>query len=96
VYDIQDTEALPDAPELPRSVFSFPVAGDVSEAMLAAVVAAVQAKGIRIADIDTGDWHAGGTQRTGNGYEVKANRNHARETRLVTIAHEPALHMGGH
>ena len=33
VYDIQDTEALPDAPELPRSVFSFPAAGDVSEAI---------------------------------------------------------------
>ena len=95
VYDIQDTEALPDAPELPRSAFSFPAAGDVSEAMLAAVVTAVQAKGIRIADIDTGDWHAGRIQRTGNGYAVKANRNHTRETRRVTIAHEFAhLHLG--
>ena len=95
VYDIQDTEALPDAPELPRSVFSFPAVGDVSEVMLATVMAAVQAKGIRIADIDTGDWHAGRIQRKGNGYAVKCNRNHTRETRLVTIAHELAhLHLG--
>ena len=95
VYDIQDTEALPGAPELPRDAFAFPAAGNVSEAMSAAVVKAIEAKGIRIADVDTGDWPAGRIRRAGDGYAVRVNRNHARETRLVTIAHELAhLHLG--
>ena len=95
VFDIQDTEALPAAPELPRSVFAFPAAGNVSEAMLAAVVKAVAAKGIRIIEVDEGDWHAGRIRRAGDAYTLKANRNHARETRLATIAHELAhLHLG--
>ena len=95
VYDIQDTEALPGAPELPRSVFAFPATGNVSEAMLVAVAKAVAAKGIRIFEIDEGDWHAGRNRRAGDGYAVRINRNHARETRLATIAHELAhLHLG--
>lgn len=95
VYDIQDTEALPGAPEFPRDAFAFPVVGNVSEAMLASVVKAVETKGIRIADVDTGDWHAGRIQRVGDGYALKVNRNHPRETRLATIAHELGhLHLG--
>ena len=96
VYDIQDTEALPDAPELPRDAFAFPAVGNVSEAMLAAVVKAVEAKGIRIVEVDEGDWHAGCIQRAGGAYTVKANRNHSRETRLATIAHELGHLFLGH
>lgn len=64
--------------------------------MLAAVVKAVEARGIRIADVDTGDWHAGRIQRAGDAYTLKANRNHARETRLATIAHELGHLFLGH
>ena len=96
VYDIQDTEALPGAPELPRDAFAFPAVGNVSEAMLASVVKAIQLKGIRIIEIDTGDWHAGRIQRTGGAYAVKVNHNHPRETRLTTIAHELAHLQLGH
>ena len=95
VYDIQDTQALPGAPELPRDAFAFPATGRVSEAILTAVVKTVETKGIRIADVDTGDWHAGRIQRAGDGYALKVNRNHPRETRLATIAHELGhLHLG--
>ena len=96
VYDIQDTEALPGAPDLPRDAFAFPAVGNVSEAMLADVVKAIEWMGIRIADVDTGDWHAGRIQRTGGAYTVKVNRNHSRETRLATYAHELAHLVLGH
>ena len=74
---------------------SRPATGNVSEAMLAAVAKAVAAKGIRIIEVDEGDWHAGRIRRAGDGYAVRVNRNHARETRFATIAHELAhLHLG--
>lgn len=95
VYDLLDTEALPGAPELPRDVFAFPATGNISKPALKATMQAVEAKGIRIIEIDEGDWHAGRIRRAGDAYTLKVNQNHPRETRLTTIAHELAhLHLG--
>ena len=95
VYDVLDTEALPGAPEIPRDAFAFPAAGEVTKPALKAVMAAVEAEGIQIAEVDEGDWHAGRILRSGDGYTLKVNRNHPRPTRFTTIAHELGhLHLG--
>ena len=89
VYDVLDTEALPGAPELPRDAYAFPAAGHVTKATLKAVVAAVEDTGIRVCDVDEGDWHAGRILRnSGDAYTLKVNRNHPRPTRFTTLAHE--------
>ena len=88
VYDMLDTEALPGAPPLPRDAYAFPATGNVTKPALLAIVAAVEAKGIRIAEVDVGDWHAGRILRSGDAYRLKVNRNHSREARFTTIAHE--------
>ena len=46
--------------------------------------------------MDEGDWHAGRIQRARDGYALKVNRNHLRETRLATIAHELGHLFLGH
>lgn len=84
VYDLQDTEALPGAPELPRDVFAFPAAGNISKPALKATMQAVEAKGIRIIEIDEGDWHTGRIRRAGDAHTLKVNRNRPRETRTST------------
>ena len=95
VYDLQDTEALPGAPELPHGAFAFPATGALTKAALKVVLEAVEATGIRVVEVDEGDWHAGRIVRAGEAYTLKINRNHGRETRLATIAHELAhLHLG--
>ncbi len=62
-------------------------------------MAAVEAKGIRVREVDDGDWHAGRILRSGDAYRLKVNRNHPRETRFTTIAHELGHlylgHLGG-
>ena len=88
VYDVLDTEALPGAPELPRDAYAFPATGEVTKPALKAVMAAVEAEGIQIVEVDEGDWHAGRILRSGDGYVLKVNRNHPRPTRFTTIAHE--------
>ena len=99
VYDMLDTEALPGAPPLPRDAYAFPATGNVTKPALKAIVAAVEAKGIRIAEVDVGDWHAGRILRSGDAYTLKMNRNHSREARFTTIAHELGHlylgHLGG-
>ena len=96
VYDVLDTEALPGAPEFPRDAFAFPAAGEVTKPALKAVMAAVESFGIRVCEVDEGDWHAGRILRSGDdGYTLKVNRNHPRPTRFTTIAHELGhLYMG--
>ena len=96
VYDVQDTEALPGAPALPRDAFAFPAAGAVTKPALKAVVKAVEGAGIRVCEVDEGDWHAGRILRdSGDAYTLKVNRNHPRPTRFTTIAHELAhLYLG--
>ena len=95
VYDVQDTEALPGAPALPRDAFAFPAAGAVTKLALKAIVKAVEDAGIRVCEVDEGDWHAGRILRSGDAYTVKVNRNHPRPTRFTTIAHELAhLYLG--
>lgn len=92
VYDVLDTEALPGAPALPRDAFAFPAAGEVSKSALKAVMAAVEAEGIQIVEIDTGDQHAGRITRfLRDGaalLTLRINRNHLPATRFATIAHE--------
>ena len=88
VYDMLDTEGLPGAPPLPRDAYAFPATGNVTKPALLAIVAAVEAKGIRVREVDEGDWHAGRILRSGDTYRLKVNRNHSRETRFTTIAHE--------
>ena len=97
VYDVQDTEALPGAPPLPRDAFAFPAAGAVTKPALKAVVEAVEGAGIRVCEVDEGDWHAGRILRSGDAdaYTLKVNRNHPRPTRFTTLAHELAhLYLG--
>ena len=96
MWDVQDTEALPDAPELPRDVFAFPAAGNVTKAMLESIVRAIEDRGVRVVKVDEGDWHAGRILRAGDAYTLKFNRNHSRETRLTTIAHELGHLFLGH
>ena len=88
VYDVLDTEALPGAPELPRDAFAFPAKGDVTKPALKAMMRSVEGAGIRVREVDEGDWHAGRILRSGDGYVLKVNRNHPRPTRFTTIAHE--------
>lgn len=95
VYDVLDTEALPGAPELPRDAFAFPAAGEVGKPMLAAVMAAVEAGGVRIVEVDAGDARGGSIEAAAGRYTLRVNRNHPRPTRFTTIAHELAhLHLG--
>ena len=96
VFDVLDTEALPGAPELPRDAFAFPAAGEVTKPALKAVVEAIEGAGIRVCEVDEGDWHAGRILRdSGGAYMLKVNRNHSRPTRFTTIAHELAhLYLG--
>lgn len=95
VFDVQDTEALPGAPDLPRDAFAFPAEGAVTKPALKAVVEAVEGAGIRVCEVDEGDWHAGRIRREGDAYTLKVNRNHPRPTRFTTIAHELAhLYLG--
>ena len=99
VYDMLDTEALPGAPPLPRDAYAFPATGNVTKSALLAIVAAVERKGVRVLEVDEGDWHAGRILRSGDTYRLKVNRNHLRETRFTTIAHELGHlylgHLGG-
>ena len=89
VYDMLDTEALPGAPELPRDAYAFPATGDVTKPALKAVMRSVESTGIRVREVDEGDWHAGRILRdSGDAYTLKVNRNHPRPTRFTTIAHE--------
>ena len=96
VYDLQDTTALPDAPELPRGAFAFPASGTFTDAALNAVLAAVRAAGIRLVEVDSGDLHAGCLKRAGAAYTIQINRNHPCETRLTTVAHELGHLFLGH
>ena len=99
VYDMLDTRALPGAPPLPRDAYAFPAVGNLSKATLKAVMKAVEAKGIRVREVDEGDWHAGRLLRSGDAYTLKVNRNHPRPTRFTTLAHELGHlylgHLGG-
>ena len=88
VYDILDTVPLPDAPELPDDVFAFRASGEVTEATLQSVGRSVENAGIRVAEVDVGDWHAGRIERVGEAYKLKVNRNHPAATRFATFAHE--------
>ena len=89
VYDMLDTEGLSGALELlPRDAYAFPATGNVTKPALLAIVAAVEAKGIRVREVDEGDWHAGRILRSGDTYRLKVNRNHPRPTRFTTLAHE--------
>ena len=99
VYDMLDTRALPGAPPLPRDAYAFPATGNVTKPALKAIVAAVEAKGIRVREVDEGDWHAGRLLRSGDAYTLKVNRNHPHPTRFTTLAHELGHlylgHLGG-
>ena len=88
VYDMLDTRALPGAPALPRDAYAFPAAGDVTKRALKAVMASVEAEGVRVREVDEGDRHAGRILRSGDAYTLRVNRNHPRPTRFTTIAHE--------
>ena len=100
VYDVVDTLPLPGAPPLPRDAFAFPTVGAVGTAKLAAVMAAVEAEGIQIVEVDSGDRHAGRITRrflrAGDALlTLRVNRNHPPATRFATIAHELAhLYLG--
>ena len=95
VYDVLDTEALPDAPELPRDAFAFPATGEVGAPLLAAVMAAVERGGIQIVEVDAGDGRGGSIAAAAGRYTLRVNRNHPRATRFATIAHELAhLYLG--
>ena len=84
VYDMLDTEGLSGALELlPRDAFAFPVTGNVAKPALKAIVAAVEGTGIRVREVDEGDWHAGRILRnSGDAYTLKVNRNQAQRGKI--------------
>ena len=67
---------------------AFPAIGEVKESALQLVLEKVQKAGVAVAEVDEGDWHAGRTERVGEAYKLRVNRNHAAAVRFVTIAHD--------
>ena len=100
VFDFQDTEGHP----LPEDAFTFPTLGNVSDARFADLIEYARRERFTVTDVDTGDASAGWVRVTKrsdapsgkHAYEIGLNRNHARPTQLVTLAHELGHVLLGH
>lgn len=100
VFDVLDTEGR----DLPEVAFTFPVIGEITQAILDDFLRRVRDKGIAVEWMDAGDAFAGeimvqyrmsGQTILARDYTIALNQNHSPAQTVITLCHELAhLHLG--